>query len=142
MPFPRTRVHSRVRLGFNVFGFPMDTLIAIQRWLYSSMSAGLGEVASGRPSAIIATIALAVLFGAIHALMPGHGKTVLVSYHLRQPGRLREGLVTGSILALTHVGMAVVLVVTGIAVISRTFASGGRTPAFEIASAALITLIG
>lgn len=120
----------------------MDTLIAIQRWLYGSMSAGLGDVASGRPSAIIATMALAVLFGAIHALMPGHGKTVLVSYHLRQPGRFREGLVTGSILALTHVGMAVVLVLAGIAVISRTFASGGRTPAFEIASATLITLIG
>jgi ABC-type nickel/cobalt efflux system permease component RcnA len=27
----------------------------------------------------------AVLFGAVHAMMPGHGKTVLVSYHLGQP---------------------------------------------------------
>jgi ABC-type nickel/cobalt efflux system permease component RcnA len=87
-------------------------------------------------------MALAVLFGALHALMPGHGKTVLVSYHLGQPGRFREGFITGSILALTHVGIAVVLVLAGIAVISRAFASGGRTPAFEIASATLITFIG
>ena len=120
----------------------MDTIVTIQRWLYGGMSAGLKDVASGRPSAVIATMALAVLFGAIHALMPGHGKTVLVSYHLGQPGRFREGFITGSILALMHVGMAVVLVLAGIAVISRAFASGGRTPAFEVASAMLITLIG
>lgn len=42
----------------------MDTIITIQRWLYGGMSAGLRNVASGRPSAVIATIALAVLFGA------------------------------------------------------------------------------
>jgi len=38
--------------------------------------------------------------------------------------------------------MAVVLVLAGIVVISRAFASGGRTPAFEIASAVLISTIG
>ena len=44
-------------------------------------------------------MAAAVLFGAIHALMPGHGKTVLVSYHLGQPAKLTEGVVNGAILA-------------------------------------------
>ena len=55
-------------------------------------------------------MAAAVLFGAVHALMPGHGKTVLVSYHLGQPAKLREGIANGAILALTHVGLALVLV--------------------------------
>jgi nickel/cobalt transporter (NicO) family protein len=36
----------------------------------------------------------------------------------------------------------VVLVLAGVVVISRAFAVGGRTPAFETASAALITVIG
>jgi nickel/cobalt exporter len=58
-------------------------------------------------------MAAAVLFGAVHALMPGHGKTVLVSYHLGQPGKLREGVANGAILALTHVGLALVLVLAG-----------------------------
>jgi len=120
----------------------MDSLIALQRWLYGSVSAGLADVASGAPSAIIAAMILAVVFGALHALMPGHGKTVLVSYHFGRPGRWPYGLATGAILALTHVGVAVILVLAGVAVISRAFAAGGRTPAFETASAGLIALIG
>jgi nickel/cobalt transporter (NicO) family protein len=120
----------------------METLIAIQRWLYGGMADGLGDVAGGSPSAILAAMAAAILFGSIHAMMPGHGKTVLVSYHLGQPARLREGLLNGTILTLTHVGLAVLLVMAGFAVISRSFAYGGRTPQFELASGILVSLIG
>jgi nickel/cobalt exporter len=120
----------------------MNSLIAIQSWLYSGMANGLGDVSSGDTRAIVAAMAAAVLFGAVHALMPGHGKTVLISYHLGQPGRLREGITNGAILTLTHVGLAVVLVLAGFAVISRAFTEGGRTPQFEVASGALVALIG
>jgi ABC-type nickel/cobalt efflux system permease component RcnA len=120
----------------------MNSLVAIQHWLYGGMASGLGEVAGGDLRAIFAAMAAAVLFGAVHALMPGHGKTVLVSYHLGQPAKLREGIANGAILALTHVGLALLLVLAGFAVISRAFAYGGRTPQFETASGVLITLIG
>jgi ABC-type nickel/cobalt efflux system permease component RcnA len=120
----------------------MNSLIALQHWLYGGMASGLRDVAGGDPRAIFAAMAAAVLFGAIHALMPGHGKTVLVSYHLGQPAKLREGIANGAILALTHVGLALVLVLAGFAVISRAFAYGGRTPQFETASGMLIALIG
>ena len=53
-----------------------------------------------------------------------------------------DGASTGMLLALTHVGLAVVLVLAGVAVISRSFAQGGRAPAFDVASATLIVLIG
>jgi nickel/cobalt exporter len=49
---------------------------------------------------------------------------------------------TGTLLALSHVGIAVILVLSGVAVISRSLAAGGRAPAFETMSATLITLIG
>jgi nickel/cobalt exporter len=120
----------------------MENIVSIQRWLYGGMASGLGEVAGGDAGAIVAAMMAAVLFGAVHALMPGHGKTVLVSYHLGQPGRLTAGIVNGAILALTHVGLAVLLVLAGFAVISKVFALGGRTPQFEIASGVLIVLIG
>jgi nickel/cobalt exporter len=120
----------------------MENLVAIQRWLYGGMASGLGDVAGGDARALFAAMAAAVLFGAVHALMPGHGKAVLVSYHLGQPGKLQEGLANGAILALTHVGLAVVLVLAGFAVISRAFAYGGRTPQFETASGVMIALIG
>src|SRR5262245_21669771 len=38
--------------------------------------------------------------------------------------------------------MAVFFVLVGVAVISRSLAAGGRAPAFELASAGLITAIG
>ena len=66
----------------------------------------------------------------------------LVSYHLGQPAKLQEGVTNGAILALTHVGLALILVLAGFAVISRAFAYGGRTPQFETASGVLIALIG
>jgi nickel/cobalt transporter (NicO) family protein len=55
---------------------------------------------------------------------------------------VRQGFANGAILALTHVGLALILVLAGFAVISRAFAYGGRTPNFEIASGVLIALIG
>jgi ABC-type nickel/cobalt efflux system permease component RcnA len=48
-----------------------------------------------------ALIALAFLFGIVHALMPGHGKSVLMSYHLGRPGRWTQGVATGSLLTLS-----------------------------------------
>jgi nickel/cobalt exporter len=120
----------------------LESVLDIQRWLYGGMSAGLGEVAGGEPRAVLIAMAAAVLFGAVHALTPGHGKMVLVSYHLGQPSRLWQGLANGTILALTHVGLAIILVLAGFAVISKAFAFGGRTPEFEVASGVLIALIG
>ena len=58
--------------------------------------AGFMGVAGGDLRAIFVAMAAAVLFGAVHALMPGHGKTVLVSYHLGQPAKLREGIANGA----------------------------------------------
>jgi nickel/cobalt exporter len=120
----------------------MQTLLSIQHWLYGGMGQGLADVAGGDAGAILFALTAAVLFGAVHALMPGHGKTVLVSYHLGQPARPIDGFANGAILALTHVGLALVLVLLGFAVISKVFAYGGRTPQFETASGVLIALIG
>src|SRR6185312_13601642 len=98
----------------------MNSLIAIQGWLYNGMASGIGEVAGGDMRAVFVAMAAAVLFGAVHALMPGHGKTVLVSYHLGQPAKVPEEHRQRS---ETHVGLALVLVLAGFAIISRAFAS-------------------
>ena len=52
----------------------MNSLVAIQHWLYGGMASGLGDVAGGDARAIFAAMAAAILFGAVHALMPGHGR--------------------------------------------------------------------
>ena len=118
----------------------MNWLIDLQHWLYLGMGTGLKS--AGNVAALPATLASAVLFGALHALMPGHGKSVLVTYHLGREGRLSDGLLTGVVLALTHIGSAIIFVMLGIAVISRSLAAAGRAPAFETASAILIVATG
>jgi ABC-type nickel/cobalt efflux system permease component RcnA len=120
----------------------MNPLVDLQHWLYGGVATGLADVSGGDLRAILTAMAAAGLFGAVHALMPGHGKTVLVSYHLGQPAKLTESVANGAILALTHVGLALILVLTGFVVISRAFAYGGRTPQFEVASGVLIAVIG
>jgi nickel/cobalt transporter (NicO) family protein len=120
----------------------VETLIGIQHWLYGGIGEGLGNVANGDDWAVMVAVAAAILFGAVHALMPGHGKIVLISYHLGQPSSPTAAFTNGAILALTHVGLAVALVLAGYAVISRAFAYGGRTPQFEAASGVLIIAIG
>ena len=118
----------------------MDWLIAAQRWLYGGMAESMRSTSDmhGLPS----LIAIAFVFGTLHALMPGHGKSVLVSYHLGRRSRVVEGIATGVLLASTHVGIAIAFVIAGVAAISRSLAAAGRAPAFQALSGALIATLG
>src|SRR5437763_14163875 len=119
--------------------FPTD----LQTWLYGGAISELKGLAAGvEPLKLVAAMAVAAGFGMVHAFMPGHGKTVIVSYYLGRPARVLNGVATSSILVLTHVGSAIVLVLAGFLVIRRTIGGAGRAPAFEIASSALIIAIG
>jgi len=115
----------------------------VQGWLYGGASAELRGLAAGfGPIKLFAAMAIAAVFGMVHALMPGHGKTVIVSYYLGRPAALLGSIGTSAILVLTHVGSAIVLVLTGFIVIRRAIGGAGRAPGFEIASAVLIIVIG
>jgi nickel/cobalt transporter (NicO) family protein len=89
-------------------------MLELQRWLYSEAGAQLKSIAGGIDLITLLTgIGLAALFGLANAFMPGHGKTVLGSYFLGRPSKVIAGLSASIILVLTHVGSAVVLVLTG-----------------------------
>jgi nickel/cobalt transporter (NicO) family protein len=118
----------------------MDWLIAAQGWLYGGLAETMRSASDLNSLAYL--MVMAFVFGIIHALMPGHGKSVLVSYHLGRRTRLIEGIATGFLLASTHVGIAVVFVLAGVAVISRSLADAGRAPAFHTFSATLIVSLG
>ena len=121
----------------------MLNLLDMQRWIYGEAIGGLKTIAAGADAEkLTLAMAFAALFGLIHALMPGHGKSVIVSYYLGHPGRMLGGVATSALLVLTHVGMAVAFVLAGYIVIERTFAAAGRAPAFNAASSVLIILIG
>jgi nickel/cobalt exporter len=118
-------------------------MLEIQRWLYESATGALKAFAATPDASVFAVgLSFAVLFGFVHALMPGHGKVALVSYYLGNPARLAGGVLASVILILTHVGSAVILVLGGFAVLRSTLAGVGRAPAFEAASAVMVMAIG
>lgn len=53
---------------------------------------------------------LSFLYGGVHAVGPGHGKTVVCSYFLARPGSLWLGAVMGNLITFVHVGSAVLVV--------------------------------
>ena len=115
----------------------------LQRWLYESATAALKGFA-GTPdiTALASGLIFAMVFGFVHALMPGHGKIALVSYYLGNPSKMLSGVAASVILILTHVGSAIVLVLAGFAVLRHTLAGVGRAPAFEAASSVMVIAIG
>ena len=46
-------------------------------------------------------------YGVIHAIGPGHGKTIVVSYFLSRPGKYLHGVIMGHLLTFVHVFSAV-----------------------------------
>lgn len=51
-------------------------------------------------------------YGVIHALGPGHGKTIVVSYFLSRPGKYLHGILMGNLLTFVHVFSAVSIILT------------------------------
>jgi nickel/cobalt exporter len=59
----------------------MEFLIAVQGWIRQSITANLNAFAATRDwAALFLILPLGIGFGAVHALTPEHGKTVLASY--------------------------------------------------------------
>ena len=120
-----------------------DWLISAQRWIYASLSADLSAFAARRDWLVLASVLpLGIVFGAVHALTPGHGKSVLASYVIgSRLGALRSAAVAG-VLSLTHVGSAVVLALVAAPLVTRTLGGAGRALALEAVSRGLLIAIG
>jgi nickel/cobalt exporter len=118
-----------------------DSIFEVQRALYANAVQALNALQAGGAGALPSLAAAAFAFGMLHALLPGHGKSVLASYYAAD-GRWRGALGSSLLLILTHVGSAVVLVLSGYAILRHTIGGAGRAPALEQASQILIVLIG
>ena len=115
----------------------LEQLVALQRWIYAALSADLVAFAANRDWTALATVLPAgVLFGAVHALTPGHGKSVLASYLIGSRLAALRAAAVAAVLALTHVGSAVLLALIAAPLITRTLGGVGRAPAMRSPAAA------
>lgn len=86
-----TNVFSR---ALNHVNTTFNGLVGRQR-----LTLGVGSVA----------LLLAMLLGAGHALLPGHGKTIMAAYLVGRRGRLRDVVAVGTTVTLTHTAGVLVL---------------------------------
>ena len=61
-------------------------------------------IGDGELTPLVGTLAvlLAVLLGCGHALLPGHGKTVMAAYLAGRRGRSRDAITVGATMTATH----------------------------------------
>ncbi len=116
-------------------------LVSLQKVLKSELADYVRAVAeTGRLAP--AVIMLAVGLGMIHALTPGHGKAVVVSYFIGNEARPLEGFSMAARVALSHTISAIVLMLLfdhGASMIGRP---SGAAATVQATSYALIAVIG
>lgn len=119
----------------------MPAIFNLQRWLQTGALDSLKALETGAITHVPVLIATAFLFGLLHALLPGHGKLLLASYHAGH-GRRRDALASSIIVILTHVGSAILIVLAGFEILKRTLGGAGRAPQLEWFSHMLVAMIG
>ncbi|MBD1547374.1 ABC transporter permease [Labrenzia aggregata] len=119
------------------------SLVEVQRHISAEMTLMLRVYAEGGDwHALLAFLPLGIVFGAAHALTPGHSKTLLAAFVAGSGARLRSALRTAMILAATHIGMSVLIVLLALPVLSIAFGDAGRARVLEDLSRGMIGLIG
>ena len=85
------------------------------------------------PPLIALSLAVAVLLGGLHALTPGHGKTLVAAYLVGSRGTVRHAALLGAVTTFTHT--VSVLVVGLLALVARQFIVPGLlVPILEVGS--------
>jgi nickel/cobalt exporter len=91
-------------------------LNAISSTAASTPASGLTSLLDGRPltlTVVLLMLVVAMGFGAVHALEPGHGKTIVAAYFVGARGRVAHAALLGLIVAVTHsAGVLVIGAVT------------------------------
>lgn len=86
------------------------------------------------------SLGAAVLFGVLHAMAPGHGKTVMAAYLVGQRGTRRQALQLGAVVTFTHT--ASVLALGAVLAAGALAAPELVVPVTEVLSGVLLALVG
>ena len=115
-----------------------------QKVLREKLTAAISAMKSGDWDAIWKFLAICLVYGMLHALGPGHGKSIVVGYFIARRGRWRQGVALGAGITVTHTMSAVLLLLILYAIFKATVFTAFETGriGIERASYALIMLTG
>ncbi|MER8791827.1 ABC transporter permease [Mesorhizobium sp. M0983] len=118
-------------------------LVEFQRTIYLALAEQIKLLSAGGGwLAFMAFLPMGVLFGAAHALTPGHSKAVLATYLAGSDAKVSRGLLVSMTLSFTHVTIAVLIAALSLPLVSIALGSVGRAPLLEDVSRGLLGLIG
>jgi nickel/cobalt exporter len=108
-PLDTRRATFTLRPGAGIAGSTVpDDTPNVERLPFADSFASLIE-ADLTPTVIMGAVLLALLFGAVHALGPGHGKAVMSAYLVSADGRARQAVLIGAAVSAMHTTSVVVL---------------------------------
>ncbi|GIM90324.1 nickel/cobalt transporter [Paractinoplanes toevensis] len=110
-------------------------------WLAAAQSR-IESAVGGRLTPVVVALAflLALLLGAGHAALPGHGKTVMAAYFAGRKGRVRDALAVGGTVTLAHTGGVLAV---GLLLTTSTALAGEQLLSWlAAASGLLVTTVG
>ncbi len=107
----------------------------------ASILEGLIKKQEGSFTFILSALFLAALLGALHALSPGHGKTIVAAYLVGSQGKAYHAIALGGIVTLVHTGSVFLLGILTLTA-SRYFLAADVFPVLELVSGLLIFVLG
>ncbi len=121
-----------------------EWLVSSQKTLREKISVQVSNLKEGKASSLGLFLLICFVYGIIHAIGPGHGKTIVAGYFLARRGKIPQGVCLGTSITLIHSASAVILLFILYAIAKATL-----FPIFEAsrihiekASYALIVLTG
>ncbi|MGB8313764.1 MAG: sulfite exporter TauE/SafE family protein [Aestuariivirga sp.] len=118
-------------------------LFDVQRTIHAALSSDIAAYANSRDVfALLAVLPLGIVFGAAHALTPGHSKSVLAAYILGSGLKPVRALLTSFVLSVTHISTAVLLATVANSLVTRSLVGAGRAPSLEWTSRLILVAIG
>jgi len=117
----------------------LQWLVEVQRDIYLTFAGHIKAFAAGGGwTALAAFLPMGIVFGAVHALTPGHSKSVLATYLAGSSSGMGRSLMVSLVLSFTHVGIAVMIAALSLPLVSVLLGSVGRAPLLEDMSRGLL----
>jgi ABC-type nickel/cobalt efflux system permease component RcnA len=101
---------------------------------------GLVRSSESSPNFYLLALTIALVVGALHALTPGHGKTIAAAYLVGTRGTIKHAITLGAVVTLTHTGSVFILGLLTL-VASQYILPTTLFPLLEVASGGLIIVL-
>lgn len=105
----------------------LQWVIEVQRDIYLAFAEHIKTFAEdGSWAALAAFLPMGIVFGAVHAMTPGHSKSVLATYLTGSSAGLGRSLTVSLVLSFTHVTSAVLIALLSLPLVSIALGSVGQ----------------